>query len=115
MIERLFASATLYSTLAMFFDFPQDALHPRLIARAIGRDVKCVLRQLRILEDCRILVGRSVGRQRIFRISDRYPLRREMEALFAKTRVCRCYPAQDGWSRTMDALLDETDLDGTGQ
>jgi hypothetical protein len=37
-IERLFASATLYSTLAMFFDFPRDALHPRLIARAIGQD-----------------------------------------------------------------------------
>jgi hypothetical protein len=50
MIERLFASATMYATLAMFFDFPGDALHARLIARTIGRDVKCVLRQLQTLE-----------------------------------------------------------------
>jgi hypothetical protein len=54
MIERLFASATMYATLAMFFDFPGDALHARLIARSIGRDVKCVLRQLQTLEACRI-------------------------------------------------------------
>ena len=112
MIERLFASATLYSTLAMFFDFPRDDLHPRLIARAIGRDIKCVRRQLRLLEDSRIVVGRSVGDRRIYRISDNYPLRREMESLFAKTRICRYYPAQDGWGRSADALLEDTEMDG---
>jgi hypothetical protein len=114
-IERLFASATLYSTLAMFFDFPRDALHPRLIARAIGRDLKCVRRQLRLLEDTRILAGRSAGRQRLYRISDRYPLRGELEALFAKTRVCRYYPAQDGRGCPPDALLEEMEMDGTGE
>jgi hypothetical protein len=50
MIERLFASSTMHATLAMFFDFPADALHARMIARTIGRDVKCVLRQLQTLE-----------------------------------------------------------------
>ena len=38
MIHRLFASATLYSTMAMFFDFPFQELHARLIARNVGRD-----------------------------------------------------------------------------
>ena len=95
MIERLFASATMYATLAMFFDFPGDALHARLIARTIGRDVKCVLRQLQTLEACRIIVCRSVGWGRRYRLSARYPLHAELEALFEKTRDCRYYPRQD--------------------
>ena len=96
MIERLFASATMYATLAMFFDFPGDALHARLIARTIGRDVKCVLRQLQTLEACRIIVCRSVGRERRYRLSENYPLRADFVALFAKTRDGRYYPRQDG-------------------
>ena len=95
MIERLFASATMYATLATFFDFPRDALHARLIARTIGRDVKCVLRQLQTLEACRIIACRSVGRERRYRLSARYPLHAELEALFEKTRDCRYYPRQD--------------------
>jgi hypothetical protein len=102
MIERLFASATMYATLAMFFDFPLDALHARLIARTIGRDVKCVLRQLQTLEECRIIVCRSVGRERRYRLSDKYLLRGELEALFEKTRDCRYYPRQDGPRDEMD-------------
>jgi hypothetical protein len=103
MIERLFASATMYATLAMFFDFPGDALHARLIARTIGRDVKCVLRQLQTLEACRIIVCRNVGWEKRYRLSENHPLRGEFVALFAKTRDCRYYPRQDG-------PPDETDI-----
>jgi hypothetical protein len=39
MIHRLFASPTLYSTLAMFFDFPRQELMPGLIAPDYRREV----------------------------------------------------------------------------
>ncbi len=112
MIERLFASATLYATLAIFFDFPHDRLHAQLIARTIGRDVKCVLRQLQTLEACRIIAGRAVGRQRVYRLSEIYPLRGEFEALFSKTRDCRYYPRQDGPREDVDFMYEDGDSDG---
>ena len=112
MIERLFASATMYATLAMFFDFPGDALHARLIARTIGRDVKCVLRQLQTLEACRIIVCQSVGRERRYRLSDKYLLHGELEALFEKTRDCRHYPRQDEPRWNIDLMCDDGDPDG---
>ena len=116
MIERLFASATMYATLAMFFDFPGDALHARLIARTIGRDVKCVLRQLQTLEACRIIVCRSVGRERRYRLSGKYPLHAELEALFEKTRDCRYYPRQDGpWQTDATTTYESGELDGSGE
>jgi hypothetical protein len=46
MIEELFPTKSLYATLAVFFDFPDDPLHPRLIARVTGIDLKGVRRQL---------------------------------------------------------------------
>lgn len=113
MIERLFASVTMYATLAVFFDFPGDALHARLIARTIGRDVKCVLRQLQTLEACRIIICPTGGRRRQYRLSDKYPLHREFEALFAKTRDCRYYPRQDGPRGDVDLLYEDGELDGT--
>ena len=112
MIERLFASPTMYATLAMFFDFPRDPLHARLIARTIGRDVKCVLRQLQTLEACRMVVCPTGGRPRRYHLSDRYPLYQEFEALFAKTRDCRYYPRQDGPRGHVDLLYGDGELDG---
>jgi len=112
MIDRLFASATLYATLAIFFDFPLDPLHARLIARTIGRDVKCVLRQLQTLEACRIIAGRDVGRRRLYRLSENYPLRGELGALFEKTRDCRYYPRQDGPRGNADLLYEDGEPDG---
>lgn len=112
MIEKLFASATLYSTLAIFFDFPADALHPRVIARAIGRDVKCVRRQLRTFEDCGIVRGRTFGRQKGYRLSEKHSLRKELEALFSKTRCCRYYPRQDGpWKPPAAGTYEGGELD----
>jgi len=112
MIERLFSSATLYATLAMFFDFPLDPLHARLIARTIDRDVKCVLRQLHTLEACGIIVCPTGERQRQYRLSDKYPLYLEFEALFAKTRDCGYYPRQDGPQGQADLLFEEEEPDG---
>jgi len=116
LIEKLFASATMYSTLAVFFDFPGDALHPRLIAHTIGRDVKCVLRQLRTLEECKIIICRTVGQQKRYRLYENHPLRAELAALFAKTRCCRYYPRQDGpWNTEAATTYEGGELDGTGE
>ena len=87
-----------------------------MIARTIGRDVKCVLRQLQTLEACRIIVCRSVGRERRYRLSDKYPLYREFEALFAKTRDCRYYLRQDGpWQTDATTTYEGGELDGSGE
>lgn len=89
MIHRLFASATLYSTMAMFFDFPFQELHVRLIASTLGRDAKFVLRRLRLLRGCGIIECRTVGSHKWYRLSDRHPLYEEFDALFRKSRKCR--------------------------
>jgi hypothetical protein len=115
MIHRLFASPTLYSTMAMFFDFPFQELHARLIARTVGRDVKCILRPLRILNECGIIDCRTVGRYRWYRLSDRHPLYEEFDALFRKSRNGRYYPRQDGDKRFNDLLAGGVVPDGLGK
>ena len=50
-IGRLFSPPALYATLAIFFDYPDDSLYPRLIARQTGTDKKSVARELRKLTD----------------------------------------------------------------
>ena len=94
MIHRLFASPTLYSAMAMFFDFPFQELHARLIARTIGRDHKSVLRQLRLLRECGMIDCRTVGCRKWYRLSDRHPLYEEFDTKGSTT----C--SRKAWCRT---------------
>jgi hypothetical protein len=68
----------------------------RLIARTIGRDAKCVQRQLELLEDCGVVDCRTAGGRRAYRLSARNPVREEFEAMFRKTRDLRYYPGPGG-------------------
>ena len=68
MIEELFPTKSLYATLAVIFDIPDDPLHPRLIARVTGIDIKCVRRQLERLERSGIIMSRNAGKERRYRL-----------------------------------------------
>lgn len=91
MPEILFASRSLYRTLAMFFDYPADTLFPRLIARRTGVDIKSVFRALRKLEEAGV-VRRGAGRRgREYRVDEGYPIADELAGIFLKTRARRRY------------------------
>ena len=94
MIEKLFSSPALYATLALFFDYPNDPLFPRLISRFTGTDIKSVLRELKNLEQMGIINARRVGKERHYRLNEKFLLHEEFSSLFSKTRKHRQYTAR---------------------
>jgi hypothetical protein len=112
MIEKLFSSRALYSTFAVFFDYPNDPLHPRLIARITGRNIKCVLRQLPRLEKCGVIVSQRRGKEKWYRLREEFPLFDEFSEIFRKTRSTRRYPGlQSPYDplEILEDLMDEGD------
>ena len=86
MIEKLFSSPALYRTLALFFEYPEEPLNPRLISRYTGTEMKSVLREIRKLEDMRIIRGWSVGKYRFYLLDRDHPAHDGLRSLFADSR-----------------------------
>jgi len=91
MVEKLFSSHALYATLALFFDFPYDPLFPRLISRYTGTDIKSVLRELSKLKRIGLVHVRCAGKERHYRLNERFLLYEELTLIFQKTRFHRKY------------------------
>ena len=91
MIEELFPTKSLYATLSVFFDYPDVPLHPRLIARVTGIDIKCVRRQLARLVRSGVIISRIAGKERRYRLRGEFPLLGELSSIFGKTRDTRHY------------------------
>jgi len=109
MIEELFPTKSLYATLAVFFDFPDDPLHPRLIACVTGIDIKCVRRQLPRLVKCGVIISRDAGKERRYRLRIEFPLLGELSSIFGKTRDTRYYRGQDPFPDPLGFLEDMMD------
>jgi len=92
MIEELFGSKSFYATFAIFFDYPHDPLHARLIARATGCDVKCVHRQLARLTRRGVILPRTAGKEKWYRLRPDFPLADVFGDFFRDTRNLRHYP-----------------------
>lgn len=103
MIEELFPTKSLYATLAIFFDYPDDPLHPRLIARATGIDIKCVRRQLSRLERSGVIAPRDAGKERRYRLRCEFPLLGELASIFGPPGYRGSGAAFDR-ARTMEAI-----------
>ena len=93
-------------TFAIFFDYPNDSLHPRLVARCTGLDIKCVLRQLSRLEKCGVLVSRRGRKEKSYRLREGFPLRDEFSEIFRKTRSLRRYPGLKAQRDMLEILED---------
>jgi hypothetical protein len=113
MIEGLFGSKSYYATFAIFFDYPHDPLHARLIARATGCDIKCVHRQLARLDRSGLIFPRRVGKEKWYRLRSDFPLRVPFEEFFRTTRNWRRYPGLESSYNPMGILEDLMD-DGDG-
>lgn len=88
-IERLFSSPALFRTLALFYEYPGEPLHPRLIARYTRTDIKSVLRELRKLEEMGLLRCRPAGRWKLFTLDTDHPAHGGLRSLFAARRASR--------------------------
>jgi hypothetical protein len=109
MIEELFPTKSFYATLAVFFDFPDDPLHPRLIARVTGIDIKCVRRQLPRLVRSGVIISRKAGKERRYRLRSEFPLFGELASIFGKTRDTRTYRGQAPFPDPLEFLEDMMD------
>ena len=109
MIEELFPTKSFYATLAVFFDFPDDPLHPRLIARVTGIDIKCVRRQLPRLVKSGVIISRNAGKERRYRLRREFPLLGELASIFGKTRDTRTYRGQTPFPDPLGFLEDMMD------
>jgi hypothetical protein len=109
MIEELFPTKSLYATLAVFFDFPDDPLHARLIARVIGIDIKCVRRQLPRLVRSGVVISCNAGKERRYRLRREFALHGELTAIFEKTRNSRTYIGQTPFPDPLGFLEDMMD------
>jgi len=106
MIEELFPTKSLYATLAVFFDFPDDPLHPRLIARVTGIDIKCVRRQLPRLVMSGVILSSNAGKEKRYRLRREFLLLGELASIFGKTRDTRNYPGQIPFPDPLSILED---------
>lgn len=86
-IERLFSSPALFRTLALFFEYPEEPLHPRLISRYTQTDIKSVLRELRKLEQMGVVRGRHAGRWKLFTLDPDHPAHGGLQSLFDARRA----------------------------
>ena len=109
MIEELFPTKSLYAILAVFFDFPDDPLHPRLIARVTGIDIKCVRRQLPRLVRSGVIDSHKAGKERRYRLRSEFPLFGELSSIFGKTRDMRTYRGQNPFPDPLGFLEDMMD------
>jgi len=109
MIEELFPTKSLYATLAVFFDYPDDPLHPRLIARITGVDIKCVRRQLTRLARSGVIISGTAGKEKRYRLRGEFPLLGELASIFGKTRDTRRYRGQNPFSDPLGFLEDMMD------
>jgi hypothetical protein len=109
MIEELFPTKSLYATLAVFFDFPDNPLHPRLIARVTGIDIKCVRRQLTRLVRSGVIISSIAGKERRYHLRREFPLLGKLASIFGKTRDTRHYQGQNPFSDPLGFLEDMMD------
>ena len=109
MIEDLFGSKSYYATFAMFFDYPDDPLHARLIARATGCDVKCVHRQLARLVRRGVIRSRDAGKGKRYRLRPEFPLADVFADFFRSTPKLRRYPGLKGPFDPLEMLEDLMD------
>ena len=109
MIEELFPTKSFYATLAVFFDFPDDPLHPRLIARVTGIDIKCVRRQLPRLVKSGVILSRKAGKERRYYLHCGFPLLGELSSIFGKTRDTRHYRGQNPFPDPLEFIEDMLD------
>jgi hypothetical protein len=103
-IERLFSSPALYRTLALFFEYPDEPLNPRLISRYTGTEMKSVLREIRKLEEMGIITGWSAGQYRLYLLDRDHPVHDGLRSLFAvarqKRKCCFRDPGIEFWNRS---------------
>ncbi len=109
MIDELFPTKSLYATLAVFLDYPDDPLHPRLIARVTGIDIKCVCRQLPRLVRSGVIISRKAGKERRYRLQSEFPLLLELTSIFRKTRGSRYYRGQQPFPDPLEFIEEMSD------
>ena len=105
MIEGLFSSPALYRTLALFFEFPEEPLNPRLISRYAGTNINSVVRGLRKLEEMGIIRGWPAGQYRFYLLDRDHPAHDGLRALFADTRGKRKFRFRDPALRAWEDLF----------
>jgi hypothetical protein len=82
-VERLFSSQALFSTLALFFRYPDEPLNPRLISRYTGTEMKSVLREIRKLEGMGIIRCRTAGQYKFYLLDRDHPVHEGLQSIFA--------------------------------
>lgn len=89
LIEKLFSSPAMYRVLALFAEYPEETLNPRLISRYTGVDIKGVVRELRKLEKTGIIRGWSAGAFRFYHLDPDHPAHDSLRSLFLDTKAIR--------------------------
>ena len=102
MIENLFSSPALYRALALFFEYPDEPMNPRLISRYTGTGMKSVLREIRKLEEMGILRGWNAGQYRFYLLDQDHPVHDGLRSLFAAISGKRTFRLQDPALRMWD-------------
>lgn len=98
MLETLFGSVRREQVL-LFLQCRREG-YPRQIARFFESSLDPIQKQLDRLESGGVVVGRSVGRTRLYELSPRYPFLRELSGLLEK--ALSFYPPEEQARLTMD-------------
>ncbi|MFQ5839565.1 MAG: winged helix-turn-helix domain-containing protein [Candidatus Methylomirabilales bacterium] len=86
MLLRLFASQTRVDLLGFFLSAPEGRWYMREIARAVGRDISGIKRELDNLEKAGLLLSSKERHLRYYTVNPAFPFLTELETIFSKTR-----------------------------
>jgi DNA-binding transcriptional ArsR family regulator len=94
----------------LFFLYAHGEGYAREIARAFRFNLNTVQNQLKKLEGSGILISRLRGKVRMFSFDPRYPLKKELEALFKKAMM---YLSEEDvktyyWPRPKDQHIEQS-------
>ncbi len=85
MLEALITSKVKRKLLALFFANPENEFYIRQLSRKLDEETNAVRRELQMLENAGILVSRTEGNLKLYKVNKKCPVFSELKGLILKT------------------------------
>jgi len=85
LLERLFTSRVRVKLITLFVLHPEREYHIRALESVVGARYSAIWKELKNLEQAGLLLSKSDGGRRVFRLNPSYPLLGELRSILLKT------------------------------
>jgi len=86
MLEKIFSSKTRVKILTLFSLNPQEKYYVRELTRILNENINSIRRELKNLEDIKLLISEEEGNLKYYRMNEKFPIYEEIKNIFLKTQ-----------------------------